>query len=63
MQVYNKPATNQLIAGVITKGLFKGSKLTAKISYTVPNDGSCTTKGLSKVAFKLIPGTKLVIKK
>jgi hypothetical protein len=58
-----KPATSQVLSGTITKGLFKGSKLTAKVGYTIPNDGSRITKGLSKVTFKLLPGTQLVIKK
>jgi hypothetical protein len=60
--IKGQPPTTQLVSGVISLGTFKGSKLTATTVYTLPSDGSCSSKGLSKVTFKLKTGTKLVIK-
>ena len=60
--ITGQPATTQKVSGTVTLGKFKGSKLTAITVYTIPSDGSCGTKGLSKVTFKLKTATKLVIK-
>jgi hypothetical protein len=57
-----RPPTEQKVSGTVSVGKFKGSKLTAITVYTIPKDGSCNTKGLSKVTFKLKTATKLVIK-
>jgi len=60
--ITGQPATTQKVSGTVTLGKFKGSKLTATTVYTIPQDGSCSTKALTKVTFKLKTGTKLVIK-
>jgi hypothetical protein len=51
--VKGQPPTVQKVSGAVTLGKFKGSKLTATTLYTLPSDGSCNTKALSKVTFKL----------
>jgi hypothetical protein len=58
--VTGKPTT-QNVAGKITLGTFKGSSLKATTIYTIKAP-QCGTAGLSKVTFKLVAGTKLVIK-
>ena len=60
--ITGQPATIQKVSGKVTLGKFKGSKLTATTEYKLPTDGSCGTKALTKVTFKLKAGTKLVIK-
>ena len=60
--ITGQPPTVQKVSGTVTLGKFKGSKLTATTVYTLPTDGSCSSKGLSKVTFKLKTATKLVIK-
>jgi hypothetical protein len=59
--VAGKPTT-QVVSGLISAGKFKGSSLKATTLYTIPNDGSCNTKALTKVTFALVKNTKLVIK-
>jgi hypothetical protein len=43
--------TTQTVSGPVTKGLFKGSKLSGKFTYTLPT-GACTKKPLSKLTYK-----------
>ena len=50
-QIPKKPVTNQTVSGPVTAGLFKGSKLSGKFTYTLAK-GTCS-KGhaLAKVTF------------
>jgi hypothetical protein len=48
-----KATTHLTLAGSITTGLFKGSKLSIVIGFT-PLNGGCTTAGLSKASFKQV---------
>jgi hypothetical protein len=52
-------ATHAKLAGTVTAGLFKGSKLSGSVIYAIPS-GACKTTALSKVTFKQL--TPLVIK-
>ena len=54
-----KAPTNLTIAGSITAGLFKGSKLSLVVAFA-PLNGGCTTAGLTKASFKQV--TALTIK-
>jgi len=48
-----KAPTNLTIAGSITTGLFKGSKLSLVVAFA-PLNGGCTTAGLAKASFKQV---------
>jgi hypothetical protein len=48
-----KKPTSQTVAGTISTGLFKGSKLSVVTIFTIPK-GGCTTAPLSKVTFKQV---------
>jgi hypothetical protein len=54
-----KAPTNLTIAGSITTGLFKASKLSLVVAFA-PLNGGCTTAGLTKASFKQV--TALTIK-
>jgi hypothetical protein len=54
-------ATQQTVAGPVTTGLFKGSKISATTQFT-PANGGCTKSDLSKVTFTLKKGAKLTVK-
>ena len=58
--VKGKPTT-QVVSGVISSGVFKGSSLKATTLYTIKAP-QCASKALSKVTFALVKNTKLVIK-
>ena len=45
-----KAPTHLTVAGSVTTGLFKGSKLSVVVAF-VPLNGGCTTAGLTKVSF------------
>jgi hypothetical protein len=45
-------ATVANISGKITTGLFKGKTFKATVEFSVPADGSCATKPLTKVTYK-----------
>ena len=51
--------TQTKASGPVTAGLFKGSKQSGTLNYTLPT-GACTSTGLSKVTFKQL--TPIVIK-
>ena len=55
----NGHPTQTKAAGGVTAGLFKGSKQSGTLNYTLPT-GACTSAGLSKVTFKQL--TPIVIK-
>jgi hypothetical protein len=50
-EIPKKPVTTQTVTGPVTKGLFKGSKLSGKFTYTLPS-GACTKKALAKLTYK-----------
>jgi hypothetical protein len=50
-QIPKKPVTTQTVSGPVTAGLFKGSKLSGKFTYSLPS-GACTKKPLSKLTYK-----------
>jgi hypothetical protein len=52
-------ATHAKLAGTVTAGLFKGSKLSGSVIYTIPA-GACQKVALTKVTFKQL--TAIVIK-
>jgi hypothetical protein len=45
-------ATVATITGTVTKGLFKGHKVTGAVNFTVQGAPNCTTKPVKKVTFK-----------
>jgi hypothetical protein len=56
-----KKPTNITATGPVTLGLFKGSKQSGTLAFTLPA-GACTTKPLSTVTFKVLPTSKITIK-
>jgi hypothetical protein len=54
-----KNATHAALAGTVTAGVFKGSKLSGTVIYAIPA-GACQKVALTKVTFKQL--TALVIK-
>ena len=56
-----KKPTNINATGPVTLGLFKGSKQSGTLAFTLPA-GACTTKPLSTVTFKVLPTSKITIK-
>jgi hypothetical protein len=53
-EIANVSVTTQTVTGSVTAGLFKGSKLTAKVNYTLPKDGCSAGHPLAKVTYKNI---------
>ena len=56
-----KKPTQTKATGTVTLGLFKGSKQSGTLSYSIPT-GGCASKPLSTVTFKVLPATKITIK-
>ena len=52
---------NTVIIEFKAPGLFKGSKQTGTLAFTLPA-GACTAKPLSTVTFKVLPTSKITIK-
>jgi hypothetical protein len=46
------PVTTQKVAGTVTKGLFAGSKISGKITYTAPKNACTKGHPLAKVTYK-----------
>jgi hypothetical protein len=50
-EIANVSVTTQTVSGSVTAGLFKGSKLSGKFTYTLPKDGCSKGHPLAKVTY------------
>jgi hypothetical protein len=55
-------ATEANITGKITSGAFVGKTIKGTVTFKVPQDGSCSTKPLTKVTYTNKTGTKFTVK-
>jgi hypothetical protein len=51
-EIANVSPTIQTVSGLVTAGLFNGSKLSGKFTYTLPKDGCLKGHPLAKVTYK-----------
>jgi hypothetical protein len=51
-EIANVSVTTQTVSGSVTAGLFKGSKLSGKFTYTLPKDGCSKGHPLARVTYK-----------
>ena len=51
-EIANVSVTTQTVSGSVTGGLFKGSTLSGKFTYTLPKDGCSKGHPLAKVTYK-----------
>ena len=55
-EIPKTPVTTQTVSGSVTAGLFKGSTLSGKFTYTLPA-GACTKAPLAKLTYKNVGAT------